>query len=59
MQVVCSLVPIYFDSPQLNLEYNKTNLYKTLDYLSRDMLNFNFSEEGLGLVSLPHFVYDF
>ena len=22
------------------------------------MLNFNFSEKGLGLVSLPHFVYD-
>ena len=22
------------------------------------MLNFNFSETGLGLVSLPHFVYD-
>ena len=23
------------------------------------MLNFNFSEEGLGLVSPPHFTYDF
>ena len=23
------------------------------------MLNFNFSEKGHGLVSLPHFVYDF
>ena len=23
------------------------------------MLNFNFSEKGLGLVSQPHFVYDF
>ena len=23
------------------------------------MLNFDFSEKGLGLVSLPHFVYDF
>ena len=23
------------------------------------MLNFNFSEKGLGLVSSPHFVYDF
>ena len=23
------------------------------------MLNINFSENGLGLVSLPHFVYDF
>ena len=30
-----------------------------LDYWSRDVLNFNFSEEGLGLVSPPYFVYDF
>ena len=43
----------------LNLPYNKSKLYKTLDYSSRDMLNFNFSEKGLGLVSPPHFVYDF
>ena len=38
----------------LNLPYNKNKLYKTLD-----MLNFSFSEKGLGLVSPPHFVYDF
>ena len=43
----------------LNLAYNKNNLYKTLDYWSRDMLNFNFSEKGLGLFSPPHFVHDF
>ena len=41
------------------MAYNKNKLYKTLGYLSRDMLNFNFSEKGLGLVSPPHFVYDF
>ena len=23
------------------------------------MFNFDFSEEGLGILSLPHFVYDF
>ena len=35
----------------LNLAYNKNKLYKTRDYWSRDnMLNFNFSEKGLGLV---------
>ena len=56
-QVVCNLVSIYFNS--LNLLYNKERLYKTLDYWSRDMFNFNFSEKGLGLVSPPHFVYDF
>ena len=35
----------------LNLAYNKTKLHKTLDYRSRDMLNFYFSEKGLGIVS--------
>ena len=30
-----------------------------LDYRSRDMLNLDFSEKGLGIVSSPHFVYDF
>ena len=43
----------------LNLAYNKNKLYKTLDYWSKDMLKFNFSEKGLGLVSPPHFAYDF
>ena len=43
----------------LNLPYNEDKLYETLDYWSWDVLNFNFSEKGLGLVSPPHFVYDF
>ena len=30
-----------------------------LDCRSRDMLNFNFSEKGLGLVSQPYFVFNF
>ena len=34
-------------------------LYKTLDYWSRDVLNFNFPEKSLGLVSPPYFVDDF
>ena len=41
----------------LNLAYNKIKLYKTLDYWG--MLNFDILEEGLGIVSPPHFVYDF
>ena len=57
LQVVCNLLSIYFDRPQLG--YNKNNLHKTLDYWSRDMLNFKFSEKGLGLVSSPNFVDDF
>ena len=43
----------------LDLTYNKNKLYKTLEYWFKDMLNFNFSEKGLELVSLAHFVYDF
>ena len=33
-------------------------MYKTLDYWSRDMLNFDLLGKGLGIVSPPHFVYD-
>ena len=29
------------------------------DYCSREMLDLNFSEKGLGLVYPPHFVYNF
>ena len=41
------------------MAYNKNNLCKTVDYCSGDMLNFNFLEKGLRLVSLPHIKYDF
>ena len=37
----------------------KIKLYKTLDYWSKDMLNLVFLEKGLGIVSPPHYVYDF
>ena len=41
--------------------YNKRNLAynKTLDYWSRDMLDFDFLEKDLVIVFLPHFEYDF
>ena len=55
--VVGSLISIYLIA--LNLVYNKNKPYKTLDYWSRYMLNFGFSEKGLEIVSPPHFVYDF
>ena len=47
------------DRPIFILAYNKNKLYKTLKYWSRDMLNFHFSEKGLGLVSPPYSMYDF
>ena len=34
-------------------------LYKTLDYLSRDMLNFDFFEKCVARVSSPHFMYNY
>ena len=43
----------------LNLACNKNRLYKTLNYWSRDMSNFDFLGRVIGIVSLPHFVYDF
>ena len=33
----------------LNLTYNKNKLYKSLDYWSRDMLNFDFLDKGQGI----------
>ena len=43
----------------LKLAYNRSKLFKTLHYWSRDMLNFDFLDKGLGIVSTAHFVYDF
>ena len=54
-RVVCSLTSIYFAS----LAYNKSKLYKNLDYWSRDMVNFDFLEKSLWIVFPPHFVYKF
>ena len=42
----------------LSFLYHENKLYKTLDYWSTDMLNFDFLEKGLVIVSAPHFVYD-
>ena len=56
---VCSFPWLYYISIALRLAYNKNNLYKTSDHWSRDILNFDFLEKDLGIVSPPHFVYDF
>ena len=53
--MICSLVSIYFDSPQLF----KSKLYKTLDDWSRDIDNFIFLEKDLRLVFPPCLEYDF
>ena len=44
--MICSTVSIY-------------ELCKTLYYWSRDILNCNFPEKGLGLITTSHFVHDF
>ena len=51
----------YFQSLSifLNLANHKNKICKTLENWSRDMLNFSVVENGLWIVSLPHFVYDF
>ena len=43
----------------LNLTCSKNKLHKALVYWSGDMLNFDFSEKGLGLVLQPHVLYDY
>ena len=43
----------------INLAYNKNQVHKTLDYRSRDMLNLDFLEKGLRIVSPPRFVYGY
>ena len=43
----------------LNLVNNKNKIYKSLEYWSRDMLNFDFLEKGLGIASLSYFGYGF
>ena len=43
----------------LKLAYNRDKLLKTLHYWSRDMLNFEFLDKGLRIVSPAYFVYDF
>ena len=47
------IVSIYFDKPQLGVQWKQT----ALDYWSRNMLDFGFLEKGLSIVSPPHFVY--
>ena len=45
-----------FDSSEPSIQRKQT---VKRNYLSRYMLNFDFLEKGLGIVSPPHFVYDF
>ena len=39
--------------------YNRNKQFKTLHYQSRDMLNCDFLDKGVGIDSLAHFVYNF
>ena len=42
-----------------NFVHNESKLYKTADYWLKDKLTFDFLEQGQGIVSLPHFGYNF
>ena len=53
--MICS----YIVAIVLNLTYNKKKFYKTLENWSGDILKFDLSEKGLGLISPQHFVYEF
>ena len=43
----------------LKLACNRKKLFKALHYWFRDMLNFDFLDKSLRIVSPAHFVYDF
>ena len=49
----------HYISIVFKLAYNRNKLFKTLHYWSRDMLNFDFLDKDLGIVSPAHCVYDF
>ena len=51
----------HYISIALKLAKNTNKLYKNIDtdYWYRDILNFDFLEKGQGIVSPPHFLYDF
>ena len=49
-----STIQFQYISIALNLAHNKNKLYKTFDYCSRNMLNFEFLEKGLGIFYPPH-----
>ena len=51
----------YYISIALKSGDNKNKLYKTLRLLIKtfDIPNFDFLGKGLGIVSPPHFLYDF
>ena len=55
--MICIFVSIC--SIAFNLAYNRNKLLRTLDYWYGDMLNFDFLEKCLGMVSSSHFVNDF
>ena len=42
-----------------NLAHNENKLYETLDYWVGDKFNFDFLEQGLGIVFPPHFEHNF
>ena len=55
--MVCSLVLISSDSGKLGTQ--KKQIDNTIDYFSRDMSNFEFLGEGVGIGFPAHFEYYF
>ena len=55
--MVYSLVPMYFDRPQLGTQFKQT--VKNIWLLIQRYVNFDFLEKGLEIVSPPHPMYDF
>ena len=58
-EVKTSGLQLRFKIIALYLVFRENKVYETLYYESRDMLDFDFLEKGLGIVSLPHFKNNF
>ena len=59
LEVKASNLQLSYNLFQYSSTWHKSKLYKTLSYWSRDMLNFDFLEKGLGIASIPYFAYGF
>ena len=53
--MVCSLILLYFDRPQINIEINCLKLYT----INPEICSTFFLDKRLGIDSPAHFAYDF
>ena len=53
--MTCSLFSLYFDSSQSSIQLKQIN--QSIN--QKESINFEFLDNGLGIVSPPHFIHGF